>query len=77
MTDMSDRGTWPGSYEEALIQFADRIETVLRQVPVRLGPNALRILEEGGTVGLSAGEYRDMALAVAAELMNPPRGKAE
>ena len=73
MADMSDRSTWPGSYEEALVQFAGRIEAVLRQVPVRLGPNALTILQEGGTVGLSAGEYRDMALAVAAELMNPQR----
>ncbi len=51
-----------------LAAMADEIEAVLRDVPVRLGPNALDILERGGAVGLSGGEYSAMALAVATML---------
>lgn len=40
-------------------EMADRIEQILRTVPIRLGPNALAILERGETVGLSGGEYRE------------------
>lgn len=46
-------------------EMADKVEAALRTVHVRLGPNALGILERGGTVGLSGGEYGAMALAVA------------
>lgn len=46
-------------------EMADRVEATLRTVPARLGPNALAILERGGTVGMSGGEYAAMALAVA------------
>lgn len=53
-------------------QMADRIEQILRTIPVRLGPNALAILERGETVGLSSGEYRNMALAVALDLARNP-----
>lgn len=53
-------------------ELADRIERVLRTVEVRLGPNALGILERGGTVGLSGGEYATMALAVAKDLIEDP-----
>lgn len=53
-------------------EMADRIEKILRTIPIRLGPNALAILERGETVGLSGSEYRDMALAVAKDLANPP-----
>ena len=53
-----------------LSDLADRIEAALRTVNVRLGPNALHILEAGGHVGLSGGEYRDMALMVAKELIS-------
>lgn len=48
-----------------LKQLAEQIEAALRTVPVRLGPNALSILERGETVGLSGGEYSSMALAAA------------
>jgi hypothetical protein len=51
-----------------LAAMADEIESVLRDVPVRLGPNALAILREDGTVPLSGGEYAAMALAVATML---------
>jgi hypothetical protein len=36
-----------------LAAMADEIESVLRDVPVRLGPNALAILREDGTVPLA------------------------
>jgi hypothetical protein len=49
-------------------ELAERIEKALRTVPVRLGPNALAMLERGETVGLSGGEYSAMALAVAMDL---------
>lgn len=49
-------------------ELADRIEKALRTIPVRLGPNALAMLERGETVGLSGGEYSAMALAVAMDL---------
>ena len=52
-----------------LMDLADQIEPALRTVPIRIGPNALRILEAGGTVVLSGGEYRDMALAAAAKAL--------
>lgn len=53
-----------------LVQLADVIEPALRSVHVRLGPNALAILRGGGTVGLSGGEYRDLALAAAQALID-------
>ena len=42
-------------------QLADLIEPALRRVAVRLGPNALAMLQRGETVGLSGGEYADLA----------------
>jgi hypothetical protein len=42
-------------------QLADLIEPALRRVTVRLGPNALGMLERGEIVGLSGGEYADLA----------------
>ncbi|MFF7147527.1 hypothetical protein ACFZAO_05570 [Streptomyces griseoaurantiacus] len=42
-------------------QLADLIEPALRRVSVRLGPNALAMLQRGETVGLSGGEYADLA----------------
>ncbi|MFB7244601.1 hypothetical protein ACFCYX_19335 [Streptomyces populi] len=42
-------------------QLADLIEPALRAVPIRLGPNALATLQRGETVGLSGGEYADLA----------------
>lgn len=49
-------------------ELAARIERVIRTVPVRLGPNALAMLQRAETVGLSGGEYSAMALAVAMDL---------
>lgn len=42
-------------------QLADLIEPALRRVAVRLGPNALAMLQRGETVALSGGEYADLA----------------
>jgi sugar/nucleoside kinase (ribokinase family) len=42
-------------------QLADLIEPALRRVTVRLGPNALAMLQRGETVVLSGGEYADLA----------------
>lgn len=70
--------TAPDGYPSIVLQsvpvseMADRIEQVLRTIPVRLGPNALAMLERGETVGLSGGEYRNMALAVALDLAKNP-----
>jgi hypothetical protein len=52
-----------------LSALAGQIEKALRSVPVRLGPNALTLLRNGKTVGLSGGEYAAMALAVAMDLV--------
>lgn len=54
-----------GTTSFTVTEMADKVEAALRTVEVRLGPNALAILERGGTVGLSGGEYGAMALAVA------------
>lgn len=42
-------------------QLADLIEPALRRVALRLGPNALAMLQRGETVSLSGGEYADLA----------------
>lgn len=42
-------------------QLAELIEPALRNVQVRLGPNALAMLQRGEAVGLSGGEYADLA----------------
>ncbi len=42
-------------------QLADLIEPALHQVAIQLGPNALALLQPGETVGLSGGEYADLA----------------
>lgn len=52
-------------FDPALIE---RINTAIRSVRIRFGPNALAILGSGGTVPLSQGESWHMALAVAQEL---------
>jgi hypothetical protein len=57
-----------GTTSYTLSEMASKVEVALRTVPVRLGPNALAILREDGTVGLSGGEYAAMALAVATML---------
>ncbi|MEU6340280.1 hypothetical protein ABZ883_04925 [Streptomyces sp. NPDC046977] len=49
----------------------ERIEAALRSVRIVLGPNALKLLDEGGAVGLSGGEYTAMARAVL-ELVTAP-----
>lgn len=49
-------------------ELADKIEAALRTMPIRFGPNALAILQAGGTVSLSGGEYAAMALEVATML---------
>jgi hypothetical protein len=49
-------------------ELAERIEKALRTVSIDLGPNALGMLERGEPVGLSAGDYWLMALAVAMDL---------
>lgn len=61
------RSEWTevGAAGDAITELASWVEQALRTVPVRLGPNALAILSEGGTVPLSGGEYSAMALAVA------------
>jgi hypothetical protein len=51
---------------------AERIEKVLRAVPIRLGPNALAILGRGEKVTLSGSEYSEMALAIARNLAASP-----
>jgi hypothetical protein len=57
-----------GTTSYTLSEMASKVEVALRTVPVRLGPNALAILREDGTVPLSGGEYAAMALAVATML---------
>jgi hypothetical protein len=42
-------------------QLADLIEPAMRRVTVRLGPNALAMLQRGESVDLSGGEYADLA----------------
>lgn len=42
-------------------QLAELLEPALRRVTVRLGPNSRALLERGETVGLSGGEYADLA----------------
>ena len=42
-------------------QLAELLEPALRRVTVRLGPNSLAMLERGEPVGLSGGEYADLA----------------
>lgn len=49
-------------YDNYTVQgLADLIEPALRNVQVRLGPNALAMLQRGETIGLSGGEYADLA----------------
>ncbi|MGV9278099.1 hypothetical protein [Streptomyces griseosporeus] len=46
-------------------QLAELIEPALRSINIRIGPNALALLERGEEVRLSVGEYASMALAAA------------
>lgn len=46
-------------------ELAELIEPALRTIKIRLGPNALAMLERGEEVRLSVGEYVSMALAAA------------
>lgn len=50
------------------LALVERIDAAIRTVNIRFGPNALAIMRAGGTVPLSLGESRAMALAVADEL---------
>ncbi|MCI3279182.1 hypothetical protein [Streptomyces cylindrosporus] len=51
-------------------QLAELIEPALRTIRIRLGPNALALLERGQEVQLSAGEYASLALAAADAIMH-------
>jgi hypothetical protein len=42
-------------------QLAELIEPALHRVTVRIGPNALAMLQRGESVSLSGGEYADLA----------------
>jgi hypothetical protein len=57
-------------------ELADLIEPALRTVAVRLGPNALAQLARGEDVGLSGGEYADLAREAAHAIVhrNAPEG---
>lgn len=70
-------------------QLAELIEPALRRVAVRLGPNALGMLERGEPVRLSGGEYADLAReaahaivhrndepAAASAVVSPPTNRA-
>ncbi|MET9222388.1 hypothetical protein ABZX65_26990 [Streptomyces sp. NPDC003300] len=52
-------------------ELADLIEPALRQVRVHFGPNALAMLHRGEAVGLSGGEYADLARAAAEAVAQP------
>lgn len=56
--------------EHTVQELADLIEPALRTVVVRLGPNALSVLEHGGTVSLSAGEYAALAYEAASAIID-------
>lgn len=47
---------------------AERVEKALRSVGITLGPNSVRLLEDGHRMHLTGGEYSAMALAVAMDL---------
>lgn len=59
-------------------QLADLIEPALRGLKIRLGPNALAMLERGEPINLSGGEYADLARAAAQSVFdrNKPGGSA-
>lgn len=54
-----------GTTSFTIPEMAAKVEAALRQVGIRLGPNALAMLGRGETVALSGGEYAAMGLAVA------------
>lgn len=59
---VADDGYPAIGYDSYTVQeLADLIEPALRQVQINLGPNALTMLQRGETVGLSGGEYADLA----------------
>lgn len=49
---------------------ANLIEPALREVQIRLGPNAISLLQHGETVGLSGGEYAALAQAAAQSIID-------
>ncbi|WP_439947212.1 hypothetical protein [Streptomyces sp. BBFR109] len=51
-------------------QLADLVEPALRRVAVRLGPHALAMLQRGEHVGLSGGEYADLARQAAHKIVH-------
>lgn len=53
--------TIPDDFE----RLVSRIEPALREVGIRLGPNAREMLQRGERVSLSGGEYQDLAWAAA------------
>lgn len=52
------------------LALADRIEAALRTVTIRLGPNALAMIERGEPVRLSGAEYTELARAAALAAMS-------
>lgn len=53
----------------SLSELMERIEKAMRTVPITLGPNSLKLLENGHQMHLTGGEYSAMALAVAMDLI--------
>lgn len=60
-TDPADGNLSIGFDMYTIQQLADLIEPALRNVGVRLGPNALAMLQRGEPVRLAGGEYADLA----------------
>lgn len=50
-------------------ELADRIEKALRTVRITLGPNSLKLIQDGHRMPLTDGEYRDLALTAAAAVV--------
>lgn len=46
----------------------DVVKEAMKEVTITIGPNSLRLLQEGSTLPLTEGEYQNMAIAVAAAL---------
>jgi len=71
----TDADGMPAILTESLTvsDLAERVEKALRGVGITLGPNSLRLLEDGHRMHLTGGEYSAMALAVAMDLAEGDR----